>query len=70
MGKKKLGDVLVERGYLTHEQIDEALMIQKQYSTEGMWMYIGQVLIEKGIVNRDQVEEGLEVLRRRSGGEL
>ena len=38
---KRLGEILQEKGYLTTEQVEEALLIQKQYSNKGMWMYIG-----------------------------
>ena len=61
---RKLGDILIERGYLTVDQVEEALKIQQQYSTEGMWLYIGQILIEKNICSKEQVEEGLNILKR------
>ncbi|MCK4311934.1 MAG: hypothetical protein KAW88_04290 [Candidatus Cloacimonetes bacterium] len=61
---KRIGEILHEKGYLTLEQVEEALLIQKQYSNKGMWMYIGQILIEKGIVTKEQVNEGLDILER------
>ena len=61
---KRIGEILKDKGYLTEEQVEEALLIQKQYSNKGMWMYIGQILIEKGIVTKEQVNEGLDILDR------
>jgi hypothetical protein len=61
---KRLGDILIERGYLSKDQVDEALKVQQHYSTEGMWVYIGQILIEKRICTKDQVEEGLRILKK------
>ncbi len=59
---KKLGDILIDCGYLSKVQVEEALKIQQQYSTEGMWVYIGQILIEKGVCTKEQIEEGLKIL--------
>jgi len=62
--KKKLGEVLIERGFLSVNQVEEALKIQEQYNSEGMWVYIGQILIEKGICTKDQIEDGLRILKK------
>ena len=61
---KRIGEILLDKGYLTAEQVEEALLIQKQYSNKGMWTYIGQILIEKGIVTKEQVNEGLDIIDR------
>ena len=61
---KKLGEILIECGYLTESQVEEALKVQQHYNTEGMWVFIGQILIEKGICTKDQIEEGLEILKK------
>ena len=61
---KRLGEILIEKGYLSEHQIQLALGIQKEESKEGMWKYIGQILVDMGIVSQDQVEEGLEVLKQ------
>jgi hypothetical protein len=61
---KKLGEILIERGFLTEQQVQEAIKIQQQYSTEGMWVYIGQILIDKGICTKEQIEEGLRQLKK------
>ena len=61
---KRLGEVLIEKGYLSEHQVQLALDIQNDDSKEGMWRYIGQILVDMGIVSQDQVGEGLEVLKQ------
>ena len=61
--KKRLGDILIERGYLDDQQVQRALEIQRNIDKEGMWRYIGQILIEMGVVDQKQVNEGLAVLK-------
>ncbi len=60
---KRLGDILIERGYLDDQQVQQALEIQQNTGNEGMWRYIGQILIEMGVVDQKQVNEGLGVLK-------
>ena len=60
---KRLGEILIDKGYLSEEQVMHALEIQLEESKEGMWVYIGEILIEQGIVSKEQVEEGLAVLK-------
>ena len=60
---KRLGEILIDKGYLSEEQVMHALEIQLEESKEGMWVYIGEILIEQGIVSEEQVEEGLAVLK-------
>lgn len=64
--RKRLGEILLEKGYLNVEQIEQALEIQMKISKKGMWRYIGQILIENGVVTPSQVNEGLEALERLS----
>ncbi len=47
---KKIGEVLIERGVITREQLDKALAKQKE--SGGM---IGQVLIHLGFVNETEI---------------
>ena len=61
---KRLGEILIEKGYLNEQQVQSALDIQNDNSKEEMWKYIGQILVDMGIVSQDQVEEGLEVLKQ------
>ncbi|EAT14635.1 chemotaxis protein CheA [Desulfuromonas acetoxidans] len=50
MEKKRLGDILVERGDISQEQIDEVLAKNKR---------IGDLLVEARLVSRDQVDSAL-----------
>ena len=47
---KKIGEVLIERGVITRDQLDQALAKQKEIG--GM---IGQVLIQLGYVNETEI---------------
>ncbi|WP_316348003.1 chemotaxis protein CheA [Desulfuromonas acetoxidans] len=50
MEKKRLGDILVERGDISQEQIDDVLAHNKR---------IGDLLVEANLVSRDQVDSAL-----------
>jgi type IV pilus assembly protein PilB len=51
----RLGNILVERGYITVDQLQTALAEQRQ----GTGKLLGEILIEKGYCNDDQVIECL-----------
>src|SRR5262245_41487406 len=51
----RLGNVLIDRGYITLEQLKEALDVQKQ----GKGQLLGEVLVERGFCTDDQVIECL-----------
>lgn len=53
---KRLGDLLVERHLITHEQLIEALTLQRITNKK-----LGQILIEEGIINDRQIIEALEL---------
>jgi len=52
----RLGEVLLESGYLTEEQLEKALQMQKT-STERK--RLGEVLIESGIITEDRLNTAL-----------
>ena len=52
----RLGNVLIERGYLSLEQLDDALASQQ---TDGQGKLLGEILVEKGFCDEDQVVECL-----------
>jgi len=56
---KKIGDILIERGLLTQEQLKEALAEQKMNPTSK----IGEILVKRGFVNREEVERSLTIQR-------
>ncbi|MEF3303764.1 GspE/PulE family protein [Paenibacillus sp. GYB003] len=54
--RKKIGDLLVESGLLTHEQLAEALTKQKEEKTR-----LGEFLINRGYITEQQLIEVLEL---------
>ncbi len=54
---RRLGDLLIHRGYLTPEQLQEALRLQKQPEHQGK--LLGEILVQKGFCTEDQVTECL-----------
>ena len=54
--KKRLGEVLIERGLISHEQLDQALAVQKK---EGG--LVGEILIKMGSVTDDSIAWALAV---------
>lgn len=55
--KKRLGDLLVEVGVITEEQLDSALEMQKN---EKKGEKLGNVLIELGVTTEQQIMEALQ----------
>ncbi|HRZ78972.1 MAG TPA: hypothetical protein P5044_03095, partial [bacterium] len=53
MARKKIGELLIEKGYLDKEQLYRALESQKLSPGRK----IGQILLSEGIVNADQLAE-------------
>jgi hypothetical protein len=45
--KRRLGDIIVERGLITAEQLDEALAAQRENGAK-----LGEVLVELGFITR------------------
>lgn len=54
MIKKKVGEVLLEAGLITPEQLENSLKLQK-----GKNKRIGKILVELGYVNEDQIAEAI-----------
>jgi len=48
-----LGNILLEKGYVTEEVLEEAIKIQKSQSL------LGRILINMGVITEDQLEEVL-----------
>lgn len=61
----RIGDLLIEKGYVTTQQMDEALAYQKEHRDKR----VGQILMELGFVTENQVLDalagrlGLEIVR-------
>ena len=56
--RQRLGNVLVERGYLTVAQLEDALVIQEKSDSNKL---LGEVLVECEFCTEDQVVEALAV---------
>ncbi|MEZ0536234.1 GspE/PulE family protein [Caldicellulosiruptoraceae bacterium PP1] len=54
-GKKKLGEILVDAGLITNEQLQKALSLQKSTGKK-----LGEILVDQGIVTEDEIVEVLE----------
>lgn len=53
--RKKLGDILVESGKISNEQLSYALELQKKRGDK-----LGKVLVDEGIITEDEIIEVLE----------
>ena len=53
--KIRLGDLLVEEGLITNEQLMQALAKQKEYKEKGEFKKIGEILIEEGFISEKQM---------------
>jgi type IV pilus assembly protein PilB len=55
MARKRLGDLLLENGLITEEQLEEALFEQKKSG-----LPLGTILTQKGIITEQQLIEAIE----------
>ncbi len=53
--KIRIGDLLVEEGLITNEQLMNALAKQKEYREKGEFRKIGEILIEEGYISEKQM---------------
>ena len=66
--RKKFGQILIERGLATKEEIEEALRIQRELGeTKRVQKKIGVILNEKGIIELADIENTLDEQRRMEG---
>ena len=52
---QKIGEILVEKGYVTQQQLDGVLAVK------GEEAQVGQVLIEWGLLTQEQLLEALDI---------
>lgn len=61
--QKRFGAIAVERGFITEDQLFQALKIQaKENLAEGKHRLLGQILLEQGLITTPQIEEVLDVI--------
>jgi predicted transcriptional regulator len=58
---KRLGDILMDMGYITQGQLEEALEQQRK---DDEYKPLGQILVERGWITKDAVERALTVQSR------
>ena len=56
---KNLGDILIENGHATQEQIDDAVKVQNAK--------LGSILVAQGVATKESVKEALEVQKAQGG---
>ena len=61
--EKRFGTVAKEQGYVTQEQVIEALEIQvKENMEEKIHRFIGQILLDQGYLTQSQLKEVLRIM--------
>ena len=64
-GRKQIGEILCEKGYLTQSQLESALMEQEKYEN----LQIGRILLTLGYVTTEQLKEAISVQKQTVGQE-
>ena len=60
---KRFGAVAIDKGFISLEQLFEAMKIQIKENTEGVeHRLIGQILWEKGYITTEQINEVLKIM--------
>ena len=60
-----LGRVLIEVGYASAAQVEDALIRQSEERREDTWRPLGQILVEERVLSRVDLAEALDVLEQR-----
>ncbi len=61
---KRFGAVAIDRGFISLEQLFEAMKIQIKENTEGVeHRLIGQILWELGYMSTEQINEVLKIMK-------
>ena len=63
----RFGDLALEKGYVTREQLAETLENQKAMAGMGVRQPLGEVMAAKGYITREQLVELLREQQRRTG---
>ncbi len=57
--KIRLGDLLINEGIITEDELIQALNKQKEYRNDGIYKKLGEILIELGFASEKQILEAL-----------
>jgi two-component system, sensor histidine kinase and response regulator len=55
----KIGDYLVEKKYLSPEQLTHALLVQRELKSSGKSVLLGELLIELGYIDRKKLDQSI-----------
>ena len=62
---KRFGTIAVEKGFITKEQLIEAINLQIEQDIEGMeHRLIGSLLYSLGFITLDQIDEVMEIIEK------
>lgn len=62
----RIGEILIEMGYVTSPQLEEALRKQKDLAEQGQSpMRLASVMIKLGFINTDQMSDALSLQEER-----
>jgi len=65
--KKRFGEIAAEKDFITHDQLEEALSVQKENALKGLvHRLIGSVLFRRGYMTIEQVIEVLSAIEAKS----
>jgi hypothetical protein len=63
--QKRFGSIAVEKGFITINQLAEALSIQARENVdEGKHRLLGQILLEQGLITESQIDIILDTMAR------
>ena len=63
---KRFGTIAVEKGFITKEQVLQALNIQAEENIgDGQHRLLGQILLDMEAITEEQIEEVLKVINDR-----
>ena len=58
-GSRLIGEILIDLGHATNEQVQEALATQATVDPSHSPPLLGEILVQMGVVTDDQVREAL-----------
>lgn len=66
--RKKFGEILIEKGLATKEDVESALKLQREIlETKQIQKRIGTILYEKGVIDLEAIEDVLRAQRQLEG---
>jgi len=66
--KNRFGEILIQKGLATRQEVEEALKTQAEIlKTEQVQKSVGSILSEKGVIGPEDIDSVLEEQRKRDG---